>query len=138
MARKATPTDLLDELLNGSADEQPQAVPPAQSVPAAAPVAVRKARAARTPKTTEAAPIEMAAPAAAGWRYLAVSFAEYHGWRPRYINGQEIRNWMQAPVIHDYLAHLGEDGWELAGAASGKALYGSTDTYQAFFKRPRR
>ena len=72
------------------------------------------------------------------WDYLVVSFGDYRGWRPRYINGQEIRNWMQAPVIHDYINQLGEDGWELVGAGGGKALYGSSDYYQLFFKRQKR
>ncbi|MER2600379.1 MAG: hypothetical protein ABTQ73_12745 [Caldilineales bacterium] len=132
MTRKATPTDLLDELLTGAADGQAPAAASAPVTPIA-PVATRKARAQRASKPVTADPLPPAP--ATGWRYLLVSFAEYHGWRPRYINGQEIRNWMQAPVIHDYLAHLGEDGWEMTGAASGKAMYGSTDTYQAFFKR---
>jgi hypothetical protein len=66
-----------------------------------------------------------------------VSLSDYHGWRPRFINGQEIDRWMDGPVIHDYLDQLGQEGWELVGANAGKRLYGSSDQYQLFFKRPR-
>jgi hypothetical protein len=66
-----------------------------------------------------------------------VSFANDRGWRPRYINGAEIQRWMDAPVIHEYVGELGEDGWELVGASNGKNLYGSSDSYQLYFKRPR-
>lgn len=136
MARKATP-DLLDELLSSPADE---ALTPS---PVAIPAAARAKRAERTPRPPKAAAkpkpeTKVEPPAPSGWDYLVISFSEYHGWRPRFINGQEIRNWMQAPLIHDYLSQLGEDGWELSGAGGGKALYGSTDTYQAFFKRAKR
>jgi hypothetical protein len=85
-----------------------------------------------------AAPESPVPAAPRGWDYLVVSFSEYRGWRPRFINGQEVRNWMHAPLIHDYLAQLGEDGWEMAGAGGGKALYGASDYYQAFFKRAKR
>lgn len=136
MARKETP-DVLGEVLAGIGEATVQTAPAA---PAAAP-SPRKPRGPRTaPKAAaEPAPPEPPAPPASrGWDYLVVSFSEYRGWRPRFINGQEIRNWMHAPLIHDYLAQLGEDGWEMAGAGGGKALYGASDYYQAFFKRPKR
>jgi hypothetical protein len=106
------------------------AVQPAPSKP-------RSVRAGKKTAAKPAAPAE-AAPTVVRWDYLVVSFADYRGWRPRYINGKEIRNWMQAPVIHDYINQLGEDGWELVGAGGGKALYGSSDHYQLFFKRQKR
>ena len=94
---------------------------------------------ARAPKQTAAqADPPPAAAVVRGWDYLVISFSEYRGWRPRFINGQEVRNWMHAPLIHDYLAQLGEDGWEMAGAGGGKAMYGASDYYQAFFKRAKR
>jgi hypothetical protein len=130
MARKETP-DVLGEVLAGVGETPAVNVAPLPSPPPAP----RKPRSARAPKETAAAP----APAAPrGWDYLVVSFSEYRGWRPRFINGQEVRNWMHAPLIHDYLAQLGEDGWEMAGAGGGKALYGASDYYQAFFKRAKR
>lgn len=110
------------------------------SQPASAPRAPRPPRRARAAEEKAAAskPEPPAQPATRGWDFLVVSFSEYRGWRPRFINGQEIRNWMHAPLIHDYLAQLGEDGWEMVGAGGGKALYGASDYYQAFFKRPKR
>jgi hypothetical protein len=131
MARKETP-DVLGEVLAG-VGEAPALSAATTPAPPPAP---------RKPRATRAAPKEAAEPAAQpasrGWEYLVVSFSEYRGWRPRFINGQEIRNWMHAPLIHDYLAQLGEDGWEMVGAGGGKALYGASDYYQAFFKRLKR
>ena len=69
------------------------------------------------------------------WEYLLVSFQEHKGWRPRYLNGQEVSDWMDAPVIHDYVGQLGEEGWEMVGASSGQRMYGLTDVRQLFFKR---
>ncbi|HSN74564.1 MAG TPA: hypothetical protein VL334_05650 [Anaerolineae bacterium] len=131
MARKETP-DVLGEVLTGVGET------PAVSPAPAPPPAIRKTRSPRAPKEPAAAPEPPAPATPLGWDYLVVSFSEYRGWRPRFINGQEVRNWMHAPLIHDYLAQLGEDGWELAGAGGGKALYGASDYYQAFFKRPKR
>ena len=130
MARKETP-DVLGEVLAGVGET------PALTVATTpAPPAPRKPRSPRTaPKETAEPPAQ---PASRGWEYLVVSFSEYRGWRPRFINGQEIRTWMHAPLIHDYLAQLGEDGWEMVGAGGGKALYGASDYYQAFFKRSKR
>ena len=69
------------------------------------------------------------------WEYLVISFQEYRGWRPRYRNGEKIANWEDQPLLHDYLNQLGAEGWELAGASAGRALYGSRDEYQLFCKR---
>jgi hypothetical protein len=73
----------------------------------------------------------------AGWEYRVVSFQNYRGWRPRFVNGEEIAGWIAGPLLHDYLNAMGEDGWEVAGAASGASLYGATDHHQVYFKRPR-
>jgi len=133
MARKETP-DVLGEVLAGLGETPAVAASPA-APPAPAP---RKPRGPRAPKEAASKPEPPVQPAPRGWDYLVVSFSDYRGWRPRFINGQEVRNWMQAPLIHDYLAQLGEDGWEMAGAGGGKAFYGASDYYQAFFKRARR
>jgi hypothetical protein len=133
MARKETP-DVLGEVLAGTGEMPAVTVAPLSPPPPAP----RKPRSARAPKEATAAPEAPAPAAPRGWDYLVVSFSEYRGWRPRFINGQEVRNWMHAPLIHDYLAQLGEDGWEMAGAGGGKALYGASDYYQAFFKRAKR
>lgn len=132
MARKETP-DVLAELLGGPTEALSNpASQPTPAKPKAAP------RAAKPKAATQQAAHAPAAATPAAWDYLVISFSEYRGWRPRFINGQEIRNWMQAPLIHDYLSQLGEDGWEMTGAGGGKALYGSSDYYQVFFKRAKR
>lgn len=133
MARKETP-DVLGELLAG-VGEAPAWTPAPAPPPSPAP---RPPRTPRSAKQKTAKAEEPAPPAPSGWDYLVISFGDYRGWRPRFINGQEIRHWMQAPLIHDYLAQLGEDGWEMVGAGGGKALYGASDYYQAFFKRAKR
>ena len=71
------------------------------------------------------------------WEYTVVSFQEYKGWRPRYINGRELKDWANGPLIHEYLEAMGEDGWELAAASAGERLYGRDDTHQLYFKRPK-
>lgn len=138
MSRKETP-DVLGEILAGATPIP--APPPATTAPAPAPKRARKAASPRprrdTPaKAAAAEPVPLAKPEK--WEYLVVSLQDYRGWRPRYINGQEIRNWAQAPVIHDYLAQLGEDGWDMVAASSGKAMYGNSDHYQLYFKRRQR
>ena len=135
MTRKETP-DVLGELLAGPPTDADIPAPPAQSTP---PPKARTSRAAGSSggKAKQAKKPEPA-PAPKGWDYLIVSFSNYRGWRPRYINGQEIRNWNQAPVIHDYLAQLGQDGWEMVGAGGGKTLYGASDFYQLFLKRAKK
>jgi hypothetical protein len=135
MARKETP-DVLGEVLAGLGEAPaPSAVP--TPTPQPAPAKPRRTRAPKA-KAEPAAADASSQPAARSFDYLVVSFSDYRGWRPRFINGQEVRQWMHAPLIHDYLAQLGEDGWEMVGAGGGKALYGASDYYQAFFKRAKR
>ena len=122
MARKETP-DLLGELLAGPGESSPS--PVADQPP---------------PPTSSAQPAPASHstdPEPATWDYLLISFSDYHGWRPRYINGREIQQWMKAPQIHDYVNQLGEDGWELVSASSGKPLYGARDYYQLYLRRRR-
>jgi hypothetical protein len=49
---------------------------------------------------------------------MEVVFRDYGGYRPRYVNGQELRDWKKAPPIHEYLNQLGEEGWELSGVGA--------------------
>jgi hypothetical protein len=44
---------------------------------------------------------------------VEIVFRDYGGFRPRYVNGEEVKQWKWAPLIHEYLNHLGEQGWEL-------------------------
>jgi hypothetical protein len=132
--RKQTP-DILGEILG---EAVAPAAPVAEPTPAR-PSPARRSQAARRPATeAKDQPTAMGsaaeAPLPAGWEYLIVSFQEHNGWRPRFINGQELEDWTEMPVIHDYANLLGDVGWELAGAANG-TLYGLMDSKQLCFKR---
>jgi hypothetical protein len=43
---------------------------------------------------------------------------------------------MRGPLLHNYLDARGQEGWELVAASSGKSMFGATDYYQLFFRRP--
>ena len=90
------------------------------------------------PKSEAGATVETPALVPPSWEYETVSFQDAHGWRPRFINGRELRDWMFGPLIHDYVNQRSIDGWELAAAAAGQSMYGTSDRYQIYFRRPRR
>jgi hypothetical protein len=124
--RKETP-DILSEILGGA---------PPQSTPAPAPEPAKPKPAAKTPRKRAAKPAAAPKPASAGPReYRVVSFQEHRGWRARYVDGVEVSNWLEGPLVHEYLAEMAAQGWELISATSGQALYGSLDKYQLFFCR---
>lgn len=88
-----------------------------------------------TTQTTRAPGSRQQDPLPEPWEYAIVTFQDYKGWRPRYINGHELKDWMSGPLIHEYLAEMGEEAWELAAASAGDHMYGSADNHQLFFKR---
>jgi hypothetical protein len=100
-SRKQTP-DVLGEILGGES-QVPQVTPAPK--PQAPPKRSRTAR-----KSTR-----QSRPKHASWEYMEVVFRDYGGYRPRYVNGKEKKGWKQAPLIHEYLNQLGEEGWEVAG-----------------------
>jgi hypothetical protein len=114
--RKQTP-DVLGEILGGRAPE-PVAAPPPK--PPAAPK--------RKPATRK--PRQPAKPKQDRWEYLEVVFRDYGGYRPRFVNGEEQGGWKQAPLIHDYLNQMGEEGWELVGVGGRH-----NDQMPAYLKR---
>jgi hypothetical protein len=124
--RKQTPDVLADILGAGPDASSPPEAPSRAREPA------RRGRAATT------LPVER--PRDAGrrgrWQYLVVSCQDYRGWRPRYEDGAEIAGWTSAPPLISYLERRGQEGWELVSATSGKPMFGVTDCYQLFFKRP--
>ena len=67
--------------------------------------------------------------------YRLVSFQNFHGWRPRFINGVELEKWTENPVIHVFINKIAEEGWELVTSTSGEHMYGAADTHQLIFKR---
>ena len=103
--RKKTP-DVLSEILGGE-PAAPLPAPAAQ--PEAKPEAPPKRR---TPAKRSSRP---AKPKRQVWEYQEVIFREYGGFRPRYVNGEELAAWKDGPSIHEYLNLLGAEGWEVAG-----------------------
>ncbi len=69
------------------------------------------------------------------WETEIVTFQDHRGWRPRYVNGTELPNWLAGPLVHDYMSQRGAEGWELAGATTAARFYGIADTLQLYFKR---
>lgn len=113
--RKKTP-DLLASVLNEPVLLGEEEVKAVVIVEPAKPAPQKKARAkketpAKPAPATPASPPPASAPAV--WEYMEVTFREYDGWRPRLINGKEVRGWKSQPVIHDYLNQMGVAGWEL-------------------------
>jgi hypothetical protein len=70
------------------------------------------------------------------WEYQVASFQQYHGCRLRFVDGVEHHDWASAPLMHEYLAQMAQDGWELTAACAGERLFGVNDKHQLFFKRP--
>jgi len=116
--RKETP-DLLAEMLGAQipADDEGSREQVAPPKPARAPR--------QKPANTRPQKIEL----------IIVTFQDYRGLRPRYENGREYKNWMELPLIHDYLNDLSSDGWELVSASAGERMYGSFDRHHLYFRR---
>jgi hypothetical protein len=120
--RKHTP-NILDEVLAG-VDESP-VLAPAIILPSQP----RKSRPTTRP-TPQAKQVQ-----STGWEYQVVSFQEHDGWRARFVNGVELKNWMGGLLLHEYLAQMGKQDWELVAASAGERLYGFGDRHHLFFKR---
>ena len=131
--RKQTP-DVLADILGGP----PPTPEPAAPLPVGRNIDLPAPRPARRASTSSAPDgAEKAAPTPATWEYETVSFQDAHGWRPRFVNGCELRDWMFGPLLHDYVNQRDVEGWELVATASGQSLYGTSDRYQIFLRRPR-
>ena len=67
---------------------------------------------------------------------MIVSFQIYEKiWHPRYINGEEVQDWLTTPPIHEFINWLGNQGWEMCAASAGERMYSASDAYQLYFKR---
>lgn len=120
--RKETP-DVLGDILNG-----PTATPvPASVVASPTPESAAKPKA----KARRVASAKGAKPVGTEWTYMEVIFREFRGWRPRFVDGEELDGWKEEPVIVDYLKVLGRDGWEMVGI-----MENGRNTRAAYFKRP--
>jgi hypothetical protein len=129
--RKQTP-DILAEILEGDTPGEETMVDflPTQSqrAPASPPASPKLAvsrRAIEKPLSTRSA----------RWEYRLATFQDHKGWRLRYLDGQEVKDWTDGLLIEETLQKMGEEGWELAAASAGESLYGSADKHQLYFKR---
>ena len=117
-SRKETP-DVLSEILGGEPSvPEPKPVPKPQPAPKRRPPAKKPGRQSRSRRPK--------------WEYKEVIFRDYGGYRPRYVNGEEARGWKRAPVIHEYLNQLGEQGGELVSVGGRH-----NDEMPAYFRRPK-
>lgn len=117
-SRKETP-DVLGEVLGGA-----MVVPP--SAPEPTPKAAPKRSSPRRKPTRR----QQTKPPK--WEYVEIVFRDYGGFRPRTINGEEVKHWKRAPLIHNYLNYLGQQGWELAGIGCQRR-----GEMPAYLKRPK-
>lgn len=126
--RKQTP-DVLSEILGGEPSPSatapaptPRAAPKPDPAPESKPAPKRGSPGRQTTRRSRVKPVR--------WEYMEVVFRDYGGYRPRYVNGDEQREWKQAPPIHEYLNLVGEEGWELVGVGGRH-----NDQMPAYFKR---
>ena len=129
---KQTP-DILGEILGGEPEANLEPALVERPRPAAKPGRAAKPRQAARPKQTAPSPRKAAAPAQ--WETRVVAFQAHNGWRPRFMDGKELKNWMEGPLLHEFIAQLGAEGWELAAASSGERMYGLSDKLQLYLKR---
>jgi hypothetical protein len=138
--RKHSP-DVLAELLGAELPPSPapEVQPKAPVQRAAAPPA-RKTQSGKHEPLAEPLPASPTVPPQAGpvvWETEIVTFQNHRGWRPRYANGSELKDWLTGPLIHDYMSRRGAQGWELAGTSATDRFYGAADNLQLYFKRPK-
>jgi hypothetical protein len=142
--RKHSP-DVLAELLgadlppSSGPELQPQVTPKrSASTRPATPRSKPEPRSQPQPEIAVAAaqalPVTDATPT---WETEVVTFQQHRGWRPRYVNGIELKDWLSGPLIHEYLGGRGAEGWELAGTSAVDRFYGAADNLQLYFKRRR-
>ena len=74
------------------------------------------------------------------WEYLSV-IAEhpsgkqiFQDYKPRYVSGQELRDWKRGTSLDDFTRNLGEQAWELVSCSV--PVYGPVPMIMVF-KRPK-
>jgi hypothetical protein len=128
--RKRTP-DVLAELLSADLPAPDQPAPP----PVTATETQEAPRKAQPPRDPKPRPQPVREPAPERWETEIVSFQDHKGWRPRFVNGTELKDWLSGALIHDYVNQRGAEGWELAATSAANRFYGAADNLQLYFKR---
>jgi len=132
--RKQTP-DILGDLLGGGPliREAGETV-----VDLLKPAAVKRTKTAQKTRVEGKQPAEtrmVGKPQEVRWEHRVASFQEYKGWRLRFVDGVETPNWTSGVTLCGYIAQASAEGWQVAGACAGQAMFGLLDKYQVFFKR---
>lgn len=70
------------------------------------------------------------------WEYVFVT-CDYANddWQPRYVNGEELRDWENGPPMYTFCNEMGNHGWEMVTLALTTTSQGSTLDYRLVFKR---
>jgi hypothetical protein len=119
--RKQTP-DVLGAVLGDptpTADSQAPDISPSRS---------QKSRVRKSTQRKTVAKV----PSIRQWEYQIVSFQNNRGWKPRYVNDEEVADWKKQPNLPEYINQLGVEGWEMSGASNA-----TRHQLQVFFKRPK-
>lgn len=116
--RKPTPDNILDDVLGAvEIDEPIIEIPVFKPAPKARPTR-RKAQSLPAADVRAAAPPVPSIVKPVEWEYREVTFRDYRGWRVRYIDGCEPRDWKNGPTLLEYLEQAGKDGWELVSMSN--------------------
>ena len=113
--RKPTP-EILDDVLGlAEDDELVVEIPVFQPAPPAPRTRAPRQKAQFTPAGESSEPL-LPAPLIikpVEWEYREVVLRDYRGWRVRFVDGREARNWKEGPTLLEYLETAGKEGWEL-------------------------
>lgn len=118
--RKPTPDNILEDVLGAAEiDETSSAIPVFQPTPPPPHQERPPRRKAQTaPATDTATPPAPIVFKPVEWEHREVIFRDYRGWRVRYIDGRELRDWKNGPTLLEYLAQAGREGWELVSMSN--------------------
>ena len=135
-SRKQTP-DIMAEILNGEAPAADFSLPVSSTStkPKARKSMPPAGAAAEKPPSKKITPEKTAQVGPYHWEYQVVSFQDYKGFRPRFVDGKDVADWSSGPMLHELLQSMAEQGWELVSASSGERLYGVSDKHQLYFRR---
>ena len=129
--RKHTPDILAEILTNAAPEPEINLTPPKLTRPKST---RPRPPAEGAPRLKPSLPKPIARPEA--WEIQITSFQQHRGWRLRFIDGKEVKDWANGPTLQEYTTLVCSEGWELAGSCSGAPMFGRLDAYQLFFKRP--